>query len=474
MYAPKRINRVVHVTILVLADLMLGAWLYWGVVRYYPEIHIVFPRAVMSHQLPFWCEKVFFAVYWVLLFGLLGMYRQVDRKGIGRYTTMHMGVSFVGMVFFTFFFFVKNDSLFDYGFFHFFFEVLLAVIFLFWMPKAIRHWVVWRMMRSGKLAVHALLVGNTAKAESVFAEINAFPGWVRYHFVGYVATEANENAGFGGRLRCLGNLDDLPDLINSLQLDEVVVAIDSHDFKKIERVLAIIRQKNVTIRLLPDMNAILEGTVKTDNIKGLPLITLSNRLMPVWQNVMKWVFDKVVALLALLLFLPIFPFVALAVKLGSKGPVFYFQTRVGKGRKPFKMVKIRSMYVDAEHGGPALSSDNDPRITPFGKFMRKWHIDEVPQFVNVLVGDMSIVGPRPEREFFINQLVKVAPHYTHLFSVRPGITSWGMVKYGYAENIDQMVERLQYDILYLENISFWVDLKIVAYTVKAVFTGNGK
>ncbi|MFT3737899.1 MAG: sugar transferase [Breznakibacter sp.] len=461
-------------TILVIADLLIGALLYQVITWLHPQVHVIFPQAIMSQLLPFWGELVFFSAYWVTVFGLSGMYRQVGRKGIGRYTTMHLSVSFIGVMLFTFFFFVKNDFLFEYGFFHFFFELTFAIVVMFWLPKAIHHLVVWYMMKHGKLAVHALLIGNTAKAEHVYTELLAFSGWIRYFFIGFVETGERDRTSFGGKLECVGSLDNLPEIINSLELDEIVVAIDSHDFRKIELVLAITRQKNLTVRLLPDMNAILEGTVRTEDIKGLPLITVHGRLMPVWQNLMKWVFDKLVSIVALLLFLPFLPFVALAVRLGSPGPVFYSQVRVGKGREPFRILKIRSMYIDAENGGPALSSDNDPRITPFGKFMRKWHIDEIPQFLNVLKGDMSIVGPRPEREFFIGQLVKIAPHYSHLFSVKPGITSWGMVKFGYAENIDQMVERLRYDILYLENVSFWVDIKIIAYTVKAVFTGKGK
>jgi lipopolysaccharide/colanic/teichoic acid biosynthesis glycosyltransferase len=132
------------------------------------------------------------------------------------------------------------------------------------------------------------------------------------------------------------------------------------------------------------------------------------------------------------------------------------------------------MYIDAEVGGPALSSDNDPRITRWGAVMRKWRLDELPQFFNVLKGEMSIVGPRPERQYFIDQIMAVAPHYKHLLKVKPGITSWGQVKYGYAENIDQMVERLKFDILYIENMSLLVDFKIMIYTVLTLLEGRGK
>jgi lipopolysaccharide/colanic/teichoic acid biosynthesis glycosyltransferase len=178
--------------------------------------------------------------------------------------------------------------------------------------------------------------------------------------------------------------------------------------------------------------------------------------------------------MALLVLLPVFFVLALAVKLSSKGPIFFFQERVGKGGRPFQIVKFRSMYVNAEQHGPQLSSASDNRITPVGKFLRKTRFDEFPQFWNVLRGDMSLVGPRPERQFYIDQISQHNPHYHKLHRIRPGITSWGQVKYGYAENVEQMVQRLKYDLLYLENMSLAMDIKILFYTIVIVLKGSGK
>ena len=196
--------------------------------------------------------------------------------------------------------------------------------------------------------------------------------------------------------------------------------------------------------------------------------------MPTWQFSLKRFFDVLLSALALLVLIPVFVILALAVKLSSKGPIFFFQERVGKGGRPFQIVKFRSMYVNAEQHGPQLSSTSDTRITPVGKFLRKTRFDEFPQFWNVLRGDMSLVGPRPERQFYIDQISQHNPHYHKLHRIRPGITSWGQVKYGYAENVEQMVQRLKYDLLYLENMSLAMDIKILFYTIVIVLKGSGK
>ena len=184
--------------------------------------------------------------------------------------------------------------------------------------------------------------------------------------------------------------------------------------------------------------------------------------------------DIVGSSLALAVLSPVLAWVALRVKGDSEGPVFYRQERLGQHGKPFQIIKFRTMVQNAEGLKPQLSSDDDPRITRVGKRLRQLRLDELPQFWNVLKGEMSLVGPRPERAFFADQIVQHSPHFLRLQQVRPGITSWGQVKYGYAENVNQMRQRLRYDIMYLENISLLLDLKILLYTVRTVLRREGK
>ena len=222
------------------------------------------------------------------------------------------------------------------------------------------------------------------------------------------------------------------------------------------------------------MYDILSGSVKMTNIYGALLMEVNTDAMPIWQQLTKRLVDVVFSLISILILIPVYIVLAIMVKLGSKGPIFYRQERVGRKGKLFKIIKFRTMYVDSESNGPQLSSENDPRITPSGKIMRKMRLDEFPQFFNVLLGEMSLVGPRPERAFFIDQIKKIEPQFLQLTNVRPGITSWGQVKFGYAENVEQMLQRMKFDLLYLKNRSLALDFKIMLYTITIIFKGTGK
>ena len=277
-----------------------------------------------------------------------------------------------------------------------------------------------------------------------------------------------------GILPHMGSINDLTKIIGLEKIEEVIIAIESSEHENIGKILNTLEDFPVIVKIIPDMYDILSGSVKMNGIFGAPLIEISPDLMPVWQQAVKRSLDFIVSLILLIILSPVFLIVSLIIIISSRGPIFFVQERIGLHGVPFNIYKFRSMFVGAETGTPMLSSQNDNRITPFGKFMRKIRLDEIPQFYNVLIGDMSLVGPRPERQFFIDQIMPIAPHYRHLHKVKPGITSWGQVKFGYAENVDEMVERLKFDVIYIENMSLALDLKILFYTVKTILQRSGK
>ena len=269
------------------------------------------------------------------------------------------------------------------------------------------------------------------------------------------------------------HISEIADVCARENVKNLIVVPHRHGVKATLELVNMLLPLDMPIYISPDLYQLLTTRVRMSNIVGEPLVDISRTDMSQSTLNLKRVSDVIVSLLTLIIISPLLLAIAVAVKCSSKGPVIYKQRRIGYHKKPFNIYKFRSMKVDAEASGPALSSLNDPRITQLGRFLRKYRLDELPQFWNVVKGDMSLVGPRPEREYYIKQILTRAPYYTLIHQVRPGITSWGMVKYGYASDVDGMVERLRYDLLYIENVSMLVDLKIMFYTVQTVFTGKG-
>ena len=232
--------------------------------------------------------------------------------------------------------------------------------------------------------------------------------------------------------------------------------------------------RNVEISVVPSLYDMLTGAAMIDEVSDQPLIHITEHKMSDTELCIKRAFDIVVSVAMLVLLSPLYLILTLLVWYSSKGPVFYRQERIGLHGLPFEIIKFRTMCVHAESEIPQLSADNDPRITKVGKWMRKYRLDELPQFWNILRGDMSIVGPRPERRYFINQIEEIAPYYCMIYKIRPGLTSWGPIKVGYTDTLDKMIRRLNYDIVYIENMSLTLDIKIMFHTIGVIFNGKGQ
>lgn len=269
------------------------------------------------------------------------------------------------------------------------------------------------------------------------------------------------------------NTSDIPALCRRLGIQSVILLTGKRQQRAAE-LLTDLYTLNVSIFITPGLSDLMGVRPRLKSVVNEPLVCVTGTNISAAASNLKRLGDIVCSSLALVLLSPVYLALAACVKASSPGPVFYRQTRIGRHRRPFDIIKFRSMYVDAEKDGPHLTASDDPRVTRVGNFLRRYHLDELPQFWNVLRGDMSIVGPRPERDFYLRKMMEKAPASTLLFQLRPGITSWGMVKFGYASDVDQMIERLYYDILYLENVSLGTDLKILCHTVDAVLHGKGK
>ena len=432
--------------------------------------------SVIFQDINFWYGLIIIPIGWFLVYSLFDQYGDIHRHSRLKTLSRTFFLSFFGVLilFFTLILddFVSNYTTYYQSFlalfsFHF---ILTVVTRMFLLTAASRR------IRQGMVKFNTIIIGGNSEALTLYEEIISQKRSYGYHFIGFLRSNKEKVSPLETKLKYLGNIKDLDSIIKEYQIEEVIIAIQTQEHNLLKQLITALFDFRpiLYVKIIPDMYDIMLGSVKMNQVFGTALIEINQEIMPPWQIAFKRVLDILVSFVSLLLLAPLFAYLSIKVKQSSIGPVFYRQERIGLRGVPFTILKFRSMYENAENGGPQLSKDEDNRCTPFGAIMRKWRLDELPQFWNVLIGEMSLVGPRPERKFYIDKIMEQAPHYRHLLKVRPGITSWGQVKYGYASDVDQMIQRLKYDILYLENRSIALDFKIMFYTLVVLVQGTGK
>ena len=460
----------------VLGDYVMSnlAWLTYNIVRfqmghtsgnYYTLDNYLTSKIVLLGQL-------IFPLLMMVTYIFSGYYNNVCRKSRVQelLTTMASSVINTLMIFFLA---LINDVIGVRGTDYEMIFILWALLFGFvYLVRAIITNIASRQIKSRKWTFPTLIIGCGSAAMAFVNKLNSRRKSSGYEVKGFVNIPG-ENPVKGNPLPCY-ELDELQEVCERENIWELIVVPSRDDTPQTMNAINHLFALGLPIMISPEYFNKMQTPVSISDIYGEPLVNISRSSMSDSGKNLKRAIDVMVSLAALVVLSPLYAIVSIIIKATSPGPIFYLQERVGLHNKPFNIIKFRSMVENAESSGkPQLTSDNDPRITPFGRFMRKYRIDELPQFWNVLKGEMSIVGPRPERQYYVDQIIKRVPAYALLHQVRPGITSMGMVKYGYAQNVDEMVERVAYDLMYLNNMSLLNDIKILIYTVKIVFTGRG-
>ncbi len=454
----------------IISDLVINfiTWLFLAI-----YIHIYFFEFLSNSVTAKVTESLFIAFIWTIIYYFSGAYINIARKSRLKELFNIMFLSVIGVFFICALLAPLNYRIDGYkNFFKIYFSYLSIQFLLIVLVRMILMTYVKSFFKTGKILFNTIIIGTGKNAIEILTEIKKIKHSLGWNVIGnlYVNPEKQTLNG----LNMLGNITNLEHIINISKVEQVVIAVEPDEHEYLSKTLEILDFYDINVSIIPELEDIIIGSFSINYMFKLPLIEIRKDIIPHWQKTIKRTLDIIGSFSFIFLGSPFLLVFSLITKFTSAGPIFFRQERIGQNGHPFKIYKFRSMYVNAEQKGPALSSKNDKRITPWGAFMRKTRIDELPQFYNVLIGDMSLVGPRPERQFYIDQIVKVAPNFKLRQKVKPGITSLAQVKYGYAENVDEMIKRLKYDIFYIKNMSLYLDFVIIYLTIITVLRAEGK